>query len=55
MGIEEPEKQRILEFVGNSRPEETIDNIIRKRSEALVLVYGSDASSTLLLHDFRIN
>lgn len=52
MGIKEHEKQRILEFVGSSRPEETIDSMISKRLEAVVLVCGPDASSTFLLDKF---
>ena len=52
MDTEEHKKQRILEYVGNLRPEETIDGIISKRLEAVVLVYGPDSPTTLLLDKF---
>ena len=52
MDIEEHKKQRILEYVGDLRPEETIDRIISKRLEAVVLVYGPDSPTMLLLGKF---
>lgn len=52
MDIEEHKKQRILEYVGNLHPEETMDGIISKRLEAVVLVYGPDSPTMLLLDKF---